>query len=210
MMQFFKGVNSSKLKYQQNVMRLNEYMKHKQLPHHIQRRLNTYYDFKYTKHYFREAEILSHFSDQMRQEVRMFSCRKLVENVYFFHDLPMSMLVRIVTLLKSDILLTNDVIVKANQIGDCMYFIASGTVAVYTASGKEVCHLDSGAHFGEIALVMPDARRVATVVAVEVCKLYRLERADFIRTIHPYPLLWDRIKKIAYERVERTAMLNVQ
>ena len=140
----------------------------------------------------------------------MHSCRKLVENVTFFNNLPLSLLSRIVVLLKSEVFLTNDVIVKANQTGDCMYFIATGTVAVYTSTGKEVCHLEDGAHFGEIALVMPDAKRVASVVAIETCKLYKLERADFARTIHPYPMLWERIKKIAIERHEKTTILNAQ
>lgn len=146
----------------------------------------------------------------MRQEIRMHSCRKLVENVPFFNNIPLTLLARIVALMKSEIFLTNDVIVRANTPGDCMYFIATGTVAVYTPSGKEVCHLEDGAHFGEIALVMPDEKRIASVVAVEVCELYRLERADFSRTIHPYPMLWERIKQIAMERHEKTVIFNAQ
>lgn len=68
----------------------------------------------------------------------MFSCRKLVENVEFFQNLPISLLVRIVLCLKVEVFLVNDVIVRTNTVGDSMYFISSGTVAVYTSSGKEV------------------------------------------------------------------------
>lgn len=68
----------------------------------------------------------------------MHSCRKLVENVAFFKNLPITLLVRIVSCLKSEVFLVNDVIVKANTSGDCMYFISTGTVAVYTKSGREV------------------------------------------------------------------------
>lgn len=68
----------------------------------------------------------------------MHSCRKLVENVVFFKNLPLTLLVRIVSCLKQEIFLTNDVIVRAKTVGDSMYFIASGTVAIYTVSGKEV------------------------------------------------------------------------
>ncbi|XP_008212102.1 potassium/sodium hyperpolarization-activated cyclic nucleotide-gated channel 4-like isoform X1 [Nasonia vitripennis] len=209
-MQFFKGINSSKLKYQAALAHLSQYMSHKQLPRKTQNRIVDYYEFRFQRRFFREPEILSILSMHMRQEIRMHSCRKLVENVTFFNNLPLSLLARIVALLKSEIFLTNDLIVKANQTGDCMYFIATGTVAVYTLTGKEVCHLEDGAHFGEIALVMPDAKRVASVVAVETCKLYKLERADFARTIHPYPMLWERIKKIAIERHEKTTILNSQ
>lgn len=41
--------------------------------------------------------------------------------------------------MKSEIYLTNDVIVRAGISGDSMYFISTGTIAVYTANGKEVC-----------------------------------------------------------------------
>lgn len=209
-MQFFKGHNSSRLRYQGTVAQLRQYMRHKQLPYPSQRRIIQYYEFRFQHRFFRETEVINTLSIQMRHEIRMHSCRKLVENVSFFNNLPLSLLGRIVALLKSEIFLTNDVIVRANQPGDCMYFIATGTVAIYTNSGKEVCHLEDGAYFGEIALVMPNELRVASVVAVEICELYRLSRGDFARTIHPYPMLWETIKNIAIERHEKTMILNEQ
>nr|XP_012215983.1 PREDICTED: potassium/sodium hyperpolarization-activated cyclic nucleotide-gated channel 2-like [Linepithema humile] len=207
---FFKGANGSKTKYRNIISQLKQYMIHRQLPHTTQHRILAYYEFCFQQRYFREIEILNILSMQMRQEINMHACRKLVENVTFFNNLPLALLTRIVALLKSEIFLTNDVIVRANQPGDCMYFIAIGTVAIYTSSGREVCHLEDGAHFGEIVLVMPEERRVASVVAVEICELYRLDRADFARTIHPYPMLWEQIKKIAIERHERTTILNAE
>lgn len=207
-MQLFKGANSPSIKYHSNMEQLKRYMKHQQLPRTSQLRIMAYYEFRFQHQYFRENEILHTLSTQMRQEIGMHACRKLVENVTFFSNLPFLLLTRIVALLKSEIFLTNDVIVRVNQPGDCMYFIATGTVAIYTISGKEVCHLEDGAHFGEIALVMPEERRVASVVAVEICELYRLDRIDFIRTIYPYPMLWERIKNIAIQRHEKTIILN--
>ncbi|XP_035733688.1 potassium/sodium hyperpolarization-activated cyclic nucleotide-gated channel 1-like [Vespa mandarinia] len=208
LMQYMKGAYSSKFKYQCAVRQLKQYIRHKQLPRRTQRRIINYYEFRFLQHYFRESNIINTLSLQLRQEIIMLSCQKLVENVSFFDNLPFALLNHIVTLLKSEIFLTNDVIVRANERGNCMYFIGSGTVAVYTISGKEVCHLEDGAYFGEIALVMTDEHRVASVVAVEICKLYRLDRVDFTRTIHRYPMLWDHIKKIAIERYERTMILD--
>lgn len=205
---FLKGEHSSRLKYQGTVAQLKHFMRHKQLPYPSQKRIIQYYEFRFQYRFFRESEIINSISTQMRHEIRMHTCRKLVENVTFFNNLPLTLLGQIVALLKFEIFLTNDVIVRVNQPGDCMYFIASGTVGIYTDSGKEVCHLDDGAHFGEVALVMPNELRVASVVAVEICELYRLNRADFMRTIHPYPMLWERIKKIAIERHEKTMILT--
>ncbi|KAL6256964.1 hypothetical protein P5V15_011899 [Pogonomyrmex californicus] len=205
--QLYKSINSSRIKYEDVMVQLKQYIKHRQLVYPTQCRIEAYYEFCFQHQYFYEAEILNTLSLQIRQEIDMHVCRKLVENVTFFANLPLSLLTRIVTLLKSEIFLTNDVIVRANQPGDCMYFIASGTVAIYTRTGKEVCHLQDGAYFGEIALVMPGERRVASVIAVEICELYRLDRADFARTIHPFPMFWEQIKKIAVERHERTTIM---
>jgi len=208
-MLYHQSIRSSQIRYQHIMAEVKRFMRRRQLSRLQQLRIVSYYDYRYQHRYFRESVILITLSAQMRQEIRMHTCRKLVENVTFFDNLPLALLTRIVTLLKSEIFLTNDVIVRVNQPGDCMYFIASGTVAIYTGTGKEVCHLYDGAHFGEIALVMPAERRVASVVAIETCEVYRLTRADFARTIHPYPMLWDRVKKIAMERHERTAILDM-
>lgn len=39
--------------------------------------------------------------------------------------------------------------------------------------------MEDGTHFGEVALLMKDSKRMATVVAVEITQLYRLDAADF-------------------------------
>lgn len=72
------------------------------------------------------------------QDLVMHSCRKLVEHVGFFQNLPLPLIVRIVSSLATEIFMVNDVIIKVNTPGTCMYFIASGCVAMYTRNGYEV------------------------------------------------------------------------
>lgn len=49
------------------VRQLREYMRHKKFPEYMQKRLVTYYEFRYQKSYFRESEILATISGQLRQ-----------------------------------------------------------------------------------------------------------------------------------------------
>nr|XP_022919815.1 potassium/sodium hyperpolarization-activated cyclic nucleotide-gated channel 2-like [Onthophagus taurus] len=194
----------AKQKYDELTTQLSEYMKHKQLPVYLQSRIWTYFEFQFQKSYFREDKILGAVSSTLRQEIQMHSCKKLVENVDFFRDLPMSFLMKIVTILHHEIFMTNDVILKANTYGDSMYFIATGTVAIYTKSGKEICHLTDGNHFGEVALVVKTEKRIASVVATECSEMYRLNRKDFMRALLPYPDLLTKIQHIAATRKEET------
>lgn len=138
------------------------------------------------------------------QSIVIHTCKSLIASVELFNDLPATLLVRIVTCMKSEIYLPGDVIVQAGIEGDSMFFISAGTVAIYTSLGKEVCHLADGNHFGEIALVMEGEKRVASVIAVDPCELFNLSRKDFHKAIEPYPDLYFRIRKIAQDRIVKT------
>ncbi|XP_068086411.1 potassium/sodium hyperpolarization-activated cyclic nucleotide-gated channel 1 [Anabrus simplex] len=210
MMVMMRVANTNNAKYEEMTIQLEEFMHYKQIPPPLKKRLTTYYKFCFQKSYFREPHILDSISTQLRQELLLHSCRRLVENVPFFNNIPVNLMIRIVKCLHSEVLLANDVVMKAGTSGDCMYFISSGTVAIYTTSGKEVCHLEDGAHFGEIALVMEDERRVANVVAVETCELYKLTRADFLEAVAPYPHLLKRIEQTARERLQLTLQMDDQ
>lgn len=61
-----------------------------------------------------------------------------MNNVQIFQSLSRELVEEILHYLRPEIFLPNDLIVKAGADGDCMYFLASGTVAVISPSGKEV------------------------------------------------------------------------
>lgn len=58
---------SSSDKYIQMVQQLVEYMRHKQLPIYMQKRMLSYYEFRFQKSYFKEHEIMHTMSGQLRQ-----------------------------------------------------------------------------------------------------------------------------------------------
>ncbi|KAF5274204.1 hypothetical protein FQA39_LY07308 [Lamprigera yunnana] len=199
---------SAELKYQEIINQVEQYMTCKRLPISMQKRLLQYYEYRFQKKYFRDNAISTSLSDRLRKEINLHSFRRLIESVSIFKDMPRNLILDIVSSLKEEIYLPNDIIVKAHSIGDCMYFLASGTVCVTTATGKEVCHLYDGAYFGEVALLMKDQMRVATVYALEICKIYRLDRTTFENCFVNNIELYKNILNIAQDRKERTAMLE--
>lgn len=58
-------------------------------------------------------------------------------------ELPQDIVAEVISSLKSEVFLPNDIIVKAGTPGDCMYFLETGTVSVLTKNGKEVFQLNT-------------------------------------------------------------------
>lgn len=123
-------------------------------------------------------------------------------------NLPHHLVAEILANLVLEVFLPNDVIVKAGTSGDCMYFLSCGTVCVLTPSGKEVCHLEEGSYFGEIALISKDQKRTADVIAIEICQIYRLDRKAFTSCIATHADVYDRIQNLADIRKEQTKLVE--
>ncbi|CAH1183542.1 unnamed protein product [Phaedon cochleariae] len=174
---------SMEIEYQGIINQLNEYMRQKQLPLKLRQRIMQFYAFKYQRSYFKEDLINSLLSDKLRKDINLHVCRSLIENVSLFAELPPNQVRDVVAMLIPEIFLPSDVIIQSRTNGDSMYFLSSGTVAVYTHSGKEICHLQDGAYFGEISLVLKDQARTATIIAIEVTQVYRLKKKDFEKTL---------------------------
>ncbi|XP_068982398.1 potassium/sodium hyperpolarization-activated cyclic nucleotide-gated channel 1-like [Bombus flavifrons] len=208
LIQIKAGKQASESKFQEIINQLCAYTSQKQLPKHMKIRLLAYYYYRFRNSYFREKSILSNLSEQLRQEIALQSSHRLVENVAIFKDLPKYILRSIIKNLKFELYLPNDVIIKAGAYGDCMFFLSAGTVAVLTPTGKEICHLDDGAHFGEVALLVGEQRRVASVIAIEVCEVYRLDRKDFRKCISVHTELFAKIERLATERIERAMIIE--
>jgi CRP-like cAMP-binding protein len=69
--------------------------------------------------------------------------------------------------------------------------------------------MQDGSHFGEMALLNPDRMRTASVVALEISEVYRLDRRDFNSIVAQFPDMVDQLKQIAAERSEQLQRLDV-
>ena len=72
-----------------------------------------------------------------------------------------------------------------------------------------MCHLSDGNYFGEIGLLSDDSKCTASVVAVELCELYRLDRQDFNSVLQSYGFLINKMESIARKRVDETASIDI-
>lgn len=134
--------------------------------------------------------------------------KKLIDSVKIFEDLPRNILNQVLVSLRPEIFLPHEQIIKAGGVGDTIYFLASGTVAVSTPSGREVCHLQDGAYFGEIAVIIPGKHRTANVIAIEICEVYQMDKKSFKNCFSKDTDLFNRIYTEALDRADMTEMIE--
>lgn len=94
------------------------------------------------------------------------------------------------------------VVVREGDTGDTMWVIVSGAVSV-TRQGREVATLGPGNLFGEIAL-LADRPRIATVTALEPCRLLTLDRSGFFNAMATDPVTHAAFEELARLRTRET------
>ncbi|XP_071648937.1 potassium/sodium hyperpolarization-activated cyclic nucleotide-gated channel 1 [Temnothorax longispinosus] len=206
--QLMMTFHSTRKRHLKLIQQLQQYMRYKELPYSLQQRLLAYYNYRNKKGFERDKIIINHVSPYLREKLLLHKYRRLMNTVELFGYLPQTVVTQLIGAVRSEIFMPNDALVKASTRGDALYFVASGTVAVYNNVGKEICHLEDGAYFGELALLMEDERWIASVVAAENCEVYVLSRGDFQYALTPYPDLLAHLQKVALARPEQTPLLE--
>lgn len=92
-----------------------------------------------------------------------------------------------------------DRIIRSGEKADKAYFIAQGEVEVTPKETREKIKLQSGAFFGEMAL-LSGAKRSADVTALDYCKFLTLSARDFRLFLKKHPILREQIEAKARER----------
>ncbi|KAK9888185.1 hypothetical protein WA026_000454 [Henosepilachna vigintioctopunctata] len=194
-------------KYQTLLYQVEAFTRFKDLPKRICRRIYSYLNFRCQCSIFNEKVFTDNLCVTLKDEIVWNKCQNLVTKVQTFAQLPSPIMMKLSTMLKPEIYLPNDVVIHTGEVGNEMFFVYVGVLAVFTESGKEICHLSDGSHFGEIALLLNETR-IASVVAIDFCELYRLTKKDFQEAIEPYPSVKEAILKAAQDRWRETKIIT--
>lgn len=129
----------------------------------------------------------------------------MVAKVPFFAGLDAEQIASITSLLRVVSAAPGDVLMRAGDIGDRMYFIVSGLVAV--EFGGPPVLLKDGEFFGEIAL-LHNSPRTATVTARSRCQLLSLAVRDFQDFISRSPRIAEAMALTARQRLSEQEHLE--
>jgi len=150
------------------------------------------------------ASILaSGFAEEMKRRDFLQTWR-MVARVPFFAELDADQIAAIGNLLRYVPASQGDVLIRAGEIGDRMFFILSGVVTVDLGGGRKTT-LEDGSFFGEIAM-LHRARRTATVTARTRCELLALDINDFRHLLQRTPKVAEAIAHTARERMNESGI----
>lgn len=123
----------------------------------------------------------------------------LMRDVPLFSSLPDERLHDVQRLLRPRLTLPGEMIMRRGEIGDSMFFIASGALEV-GIPGQEPIRLGTGDFVGEMALIQRRPR-TADVQALGYCQLLELNRDAFRTFLKRHPDLMREVRKIAESRL---------
>ena len=129
--------------------------------------------------------------------------RETLERVDLFKGGDPVFLNQVAMALRPQTVPAGTVIVKKGDPGSEMYVICRGEAEVLDGAGQVKATLRDGDIFGEIALLLSEAR-IATVRARTSCDLFVLEKADFCRILREQPQFAHGITEVARERYKKS------
>lgn len=199
------NIDLAKTHYREKMERLAAFMRYRNIPPTLQRRLRDYYAYLWENHLgYDESTVLADLPDSLRTEVALFLRRDFIEHAPLFQGASHELVREMALQLRPVVFTPGDFIFRAGQYGYNMYFISRGTVEIIAPDGTTVLTtLTDGQFFGELALLFSQPR-TANVRAVDYCDLYTLDKDTFDNVLTRYPEFAAHIKEEAGRRSPQT------
>ncbi|XP_015370950.1 PREDICTED: potassium/sodium hyperpolarization-activated cyclic nucleotide-gated channel 1-like isoform X1 [Diuraphis noxia] len=204
-----QSLDSSRRQYREKVKQVEEYMSYRRLPLDMRKRITEYFEHRYQGKFFDEKWILDEMSDKLREDVRNYTCRRLVTNLPLLQNADSNLLTELTDCLEFEMFQPGDTIMREGTAATKMYFVHEGVVEVLVAGGQEVvATLSDGSYFGETCLWASGARRPVSVRADTYCNLFSLSATAFTRVMDRYPKFKDHVTSVLVDRANRMANID--
>eukprot|EP00854_Cymbomonas_tetramitiformis_P001132 gene1132-1690_t len=186
------NLNRNEVVYRSRMDEINDFMKFRGLPEELQHRILEYYEHLHSRNrFFNENEILVDLSSNLQSEVIHCIHRRIINENVFFKGMDREFVSAVIMRLKMVTYMPDDLIIKQGSVGREMHFVVDGIVEIYitlpTGANKVIGNLKTGDYVGEMALVVPDNRRTASVRAVTFCDIYSLSKMDIDDLLQYFP-----------------------
>ena len=194
------NLDMAKRHYMESMERLGAFLRYRNIPLDLQRRLRDYYSYLWENRMgYDEAAVMADLPQGLRTEVALYLRRDFIERAPLFSNASHELVREIALQLRPVVYTPGDYVFRAGHYGRHMYFIGRGQVEIVAGDGHTVATLKDGDFFGELALLFSQPRN-ASVRAVDYCDLYSLDKDTFDHAISRYPDFARHIKEEAERR----------
>lgn len=130
---------------------------------------------------------ISILSKQLQEDIKISMFYNFVTTAPFFALIPEDVMRRLILAFETETYGPGQTVFEQGDTEDELYFILRGTMDVIV-NGVRVAELQTGQHFGELALLY-DQPRAATIIAKSFCMCCLLTRASFNQVLDKEPLV---------------------
>lgn len=148
-------------------------------------------------------ELIKALPQGVQDELTLYVRIKYISMVPMFRNAAHDAKSHLANALSRDVHRPGEFIVLAGEKGSAMFFLSHGVADVVAPSGAWVATLRKGSFFGEIALVVPSARRTASVKALTYCDVFILGREKFLRILKTFPLFREQVREEMESRIKQ-------
>eukprot|EP01135_Chromosphaera_perkinsii_P008461 Nk52_evm29s1360 gene=Nk52_evmTU29s1360 len=188
--------------HRQKMIQLKKFMRYRRLPPELSLRVRTYHDLVWNYHQgFDDHEILSDLPTSLRTDIARYISKDMVVSVPFFRGCAEGFIDAVTMALRATVCSPHEIIIRRGSVGQEMYFIHRGSVAVLSATGQQIAELGRGSFFGEMALFLEQTRS-ADVEALTYCDFYTLSKEDFQTILKEYPEETGKMRQYVEARVD--------
>eukprot|EP00753_Platysulcus_tardus_P006023 PLAT139.1.p1 GENE.PLAT139.1~~PLAT139.1.p1 ORF type:complete len:2901 (+),score=1538.69 PLAT139.1:33-8735(+) len=167
--------------FQRKLDRFQLFSQRKRLPTALKNRVLQYYDYRYANtRGLDERVILGDLPESLHQQVAVELFGDELSDVELFQVIPLHLLHALTLVLRRQLYLPNDFIIRERDIGRELFIVKKGKVEVVSEkTNVHIITLHAGSLLGESAFFFPTVRRSTSCVAATYCEAFILSRADW-------------------------------
>ncbi|XP_076106555.1 cyclic nucleotide-gated channel rod photoreceptor subunit alpha-like isoform X1 [Mytilus galloprovincialis] len=200
--------NASRLEFERLLDGAKLYMRMHNVPPPVQRRVQRWYDYVWTRGRMTGSDInsLGLLPDKLKTELAIHVNLETLKKVTIFNECQPEFLHDLVLKMKAYIFTPGDLICRRGEVAREMFIIADGVVEIISESGNILTQMSTGNFFGEIGILNLDGginRRTADVKSVGYAELFVLSREDVLEALKDHPDAKDIIRKYAEQRLKQ-------
>lgn len=130
-------------------------------------------------------DVLQYLPSYLKSEVLCHINGEIIHSVPLFRGCSDGFMRSLVPLLRPEVVIPGDYIIRTGEIGREMYLVQRGQLEVI-AHGVVVATLGDGSYVGEVAVIF-EQKRTASVRALTFCDVLVLSKSDFDGVLSHYP-----------------------